>query len=146
MIKIKEKIVFALEAIIIPLAIGGVIYYILCPEVYFVKIIDFYTGINMHVHFNIQKHMIIRMIRNYLLDYLWAFAFTNALFLTFKNDTNALPICCLVSIFVGLILEMTQLFGIVYGTFDILDLITEILAAISAIIIITIRRKRNEKN
>lgn len=128
--------------IIIPLILGASLYYIICPEVYFVKIIDYYLNINLHVEFNIEQNILTKVLRNHFFDFIWAFSFTNALGLIFYNDTKVHLKYCIIPICVGVFFELLQKVRVVYGTFDALDILSEILGIASAtLIILSIRRK-----
>lgn len=142
--KIERKILFSLVTIIIPLIIGGVFYYIFCSDVYFVKIIDNYTNLNMHITSEVCENMWFRILRNYLIDYLWAYAFTNALFLVFDSNNTGIVASCICSVFIGSALEVLQLIGIVSGTFDVWDILFEMLGAITATFIIKIIRRKGK--
>lgn len=144
--RIQNKGIWGLVTIIIPLLIGGIFYYIFCPDVWFVKIVDYYTNLNLHIQYDIYKNIFVAFLRNYLLDYLWAYAFANALYLI--CDTDGLIVSCILSILIGAFWEMSQFIGIVNGTFDVLDIIFEILGALSAIFIIKKVKgeTKNEKN
>ena len=139
---IGRKIVFVLIAVAMPLIIGGIFYYIFCPEVYFVKVIDNYTKLNMHISTNVYGNMWLRILRYHMFDYLWVFAFTNALFLVFDNSNKGIWGSCICSVLVGSVLEVFQLVGITNGTFDIRDILLEMFGAFTATFIIkSVRRK-----
>lgn len=141
--KIKRKLVIGLTTVMIPLMIGALLYYIMCPEVFFVKIIERYLDLNIHIEYRVEQNIVTKFFRNYFFDYIWAFALTNALNLIFESDTMAHLKSCFISVMVGIFLEVSQLIRVVYGTFDVLDILSEILGTVSAIIIIiVIRRKK----
>ncbi len=142
--KIGRKKLFSLISVIAPLIMGGIFYYIFCPEVYFVKIIDNCINLNMHITSEVCENMWFRILRNHLFDYLWAYAFTNALFLVFDNNNKGILGSCICSVLVGSVLEGLQLVGMVSGTFDIRDILFEMLGAITATFIIKIIRRKGK--
>ena len=80
----------------------------------------------------------VRLIRNYLPDFCWAFAFslTISLFSTNLIEVIFIPIIC------GIFLEICQYNNLILGTGDFYDVLIEILACLTTILII---RGRNEK-
>lgn len=77
-----------------------------------------------------------RFITNWTCDILWAYALTFSLFFCFKTFNKPFFITIFTSIIFAVILECSQLTGIINGTFDIWDIIMELSAIIIAVIII----------
>ena len=146
--KIKnEKRIWCLYTIIIPLIVGGILYYLLCPEVIFVKIIEQYMNLNIHIQYSENKNTLSMLFRNYFFDYIWAYTFFQTLYLINSKGTKAHLINCIISITLGSVLEVFQFMRIVYGTFDIWDIVVEMTGVLSAFIIIkNFWRKQNEQN
>ncbi len=141
--KIKKKLIIGLTTVMIPLILGALLYYIICPEVFFVKLIDRYTDFNIHIEYQTEQNRVTEIFRNYFFDFIWAFAFTNALNLIFNNDTIAHLKGCFISVVVGALFEVLQLVRVVYGTFDVWDILSEILGTVCAFfIMMVIRRKK----
>jgi hypothetical protein len=88
-----------------------------------------------------------RIVRNYLFDTIWAYADTVFLYLILADQKRALSICMLLSCAMCVLSEVLQLIGLAKGTFDIGDIIVELIAVFIAVnaIQVNIRRKRNEK-
>ncbi len=123
--------------------LGAILYYIVCPEVYFVRIIDYYTNLNIHIDNFVEQNILTRIFRNHFFDFIWAFSFTCALELILSNDAGTYLKGSFICVIVGIALELLQLVEGKYGTFDVLDILFEILGAVSAVlIIIIIRRKK----
>lgn len=121
---------------IIPIFIGGVIYYIMSPNVLFVKLIDGLIGESLHIFQVYEDNVILRVIRNYFLDVLWGYALVFALFLVFGNDTAKLKIIFILACIFTATMEFLQLSSIVRGTFDVWDIATMFLSEVLAVFVI----------
>lgn len=123
-----------------PIIIGAVFYYIFGRDTVFVELIDNILGFSMHIT-NTGNNFGIKMARCYLPDFLWAYALMSAVLLFWGYDKR---IIALVIIY-ETVLELLQLFSCVKGTFDVWDILIEILAGI--IVIKLFRRSlKNEKD
>ena len=92
-------------------------------------------GISIYIF---DDYIHIRIIRNYLADFCWAFAFSLTISLFSSNliEIIFIPIIC------GIFLEICQYHNLILGTGDFYDVLVEILACLSTFLII---RGRNEK-
>ena len=129
--QIKAGILF----VILPLLIGGSLYYLLCPNVLFVKRLDALFCINRSADTG-HKSFLIFFLRNYFFDLLWAFALTNALSLIFNNNARLLLTSVLLSILLGSLMEVLQFVGLTAGTADFYDIAAEAAGAIVGALII----------
>lgn len=130
---------FILLNVIAPVLIGAILYYLFFPEAVFVRLIDNLLGSSYHIPVNVDN-ILIKLIRFYLLDYLWAYALMSAVILIFKNDSRVFVIILIFEIF----LELIQLLPSIRGTFDVCDIGIEILASI-LVIKLSRRRFKNEE-
>lgn len=130
----RVKIITILN-IILPIILGGLIYYLYSPEVWFVKIIDNIIGVKIHLNAN-RGSFIWDFIRFYLLDMLWAYALVFALFFTMDNNTARLLVIFLLTLSFSCMMEILQLISIVNGTFDIMDIVVMLFAEIIAVFVI----------
>lgn len=79
----------------------------------------------------------VRFVRFYLLDALWAYALMFCLFIILGNTLTALKKSIVISVVLSIVMELLQLLNVVVGTFDICDIFVEIVAIfITSIIII----------
>lgn len=124
--------------IIFPLIIGAIIYYVVSPDVIFVRKIDSLLGTNMHMISTVPV-----FIRNYLLDMLWAYALLFAIYVVIDNTTVVKAFVIGVIFSTGM--ELLQLTTLVKGTFDVIDIVVEIIAEIAAVLIIKNYNLREEK-
>ena len=86
-----------------------------------------------------------KFVRNYLLDMMWAYALVFTLFFIMGNKTaELLKILTIATVFSAGI-EILQLTPFVRGTFDILDIIAEFFAGIAAGFIIKYNFHKEEK-
>lgn len=130
---------FILLNVIAPVLIGAILYYLFFPEAVFVRLIDNLLGSSYHIPVNVDN-ILIKLIRFYLLDFLWAYALMSAVILIFKNDSRVFVIILIFEIF----LELIQLLPSIRGTFDVCDIGIEILASI-LVIKLSRRRFKNEE-
>ena len=130
---------FILLNVIAPVLIGAILYYLFFPEAVFVRLIDNLLGSSYHIPVNVDN-ILIKLIRFYLLDFLWAYALMSAVILIFKNDRRVFVIILIFEIF----LELIQLLPSIRGTFDVCDIGIEILASI-LVIKLSRRRFKNEE-
>jgi len=125
--------------ILVPVIIGAVIYYLVSPDVIFVKKSDEILFGGIHVTKEVAYHPFIRMIRNFLPDMIWAYALTFTVFLIFCNEKKGLLISFIISAVFLILMETVQLLPFVAGTFDVMDIILEILALAVAVMVIYIK-------
>lgn len=139
---IKKIILF----LVLPLAIGGVLYYFFCPEVFFVKKMDSLFNINIHLTVFDSLSKPIRFVRNYFFDLLWAYALAGVICLFCDNNAHAVWGSIVGATLLGAAMEILQLIGVAPGTFDFWDIFVECLGAMAGVLIIkTTRRNKNEK-
>ena len=130
---------FILLNVIAPVLIGAILYYLFFPEAVFVRLIDNLLGSSYHIPVNVDN-ILIKLIRFYLLDFLWAYALMSAVILIFKNDSRVFVIILIFEI----VIELIQLLPSIRGTFDVCDIGIEILASIF-VIKLSRRRFKNEE-
>lgn len=125
--------------VIVPLLIGAAIYYVISPNTLFVKFIDSHLEIAYHATVNTDNIMI-KIIRFYLLDFLWAYALMNSATLFFELTKRTIMII----ISFEVMMELIQLLPSIKGTFDVCDIGVEIFANI-LVILLSRRKYKNEK-
>lgn len=138
-VKKNKDIAFLVINILVPLIIGAIIYYFISPNVIFVKIIDEFIGIRIHLTDIDLYSVLIRFIRNYFLDMLWGYALVFMLFLILGNNTSEIVRIFVIAVVFSAIMEILQLASIAEGTFDVLDIVVEFLAELVAVFIIKIK-------
>ena len=123
----------------LPLSIGALIYYIFLPDVHFVQIIDSFLPCSIHVSYPSQI-IGLRVLRNYLFDFIWAFALSACLFiyLDVKDRGSGVKAFWGIALF-EIAMELSQLLSIFPGTFDICDIFVELIANIIVIFFINRR-------
>lgn len=130
--------------IVLPIFIGGIIYYVLSPNVIFVKAIDSMIGGGIHFDISITDNVILNFVRNYFLDMLWSYALVFAVFYLTGNDTAHLKKILLLVFAFSAAMELLQLTTVAEGTFDVVDILAELLAEVFAVIIIKVTNKKEE--
>lgn len=139
----NRKMILAFNAIC-PILAGAVIYYLISPEVIFVKKIDAFMGDIVSIHITPADHFLFKLVRNYFLDMLWGYAFVFALFLLMGNSTVKRGKLLAISFSFSAVMEMIQIAPSVHGTFDIWDIGVEFLAEVFAVFIINTIYSREE--
>jgi len=137
---------FAYANIFIPILTGGLLYCITSPEVIFVRNIDSMLKVSLHIGMN---NTFVRIIRSYMPDMLWAYALVFSLMLVTGNKTAYIWKIFVIASMFSTIMEIFQITEYVKGTFDTMDIIVEIIAELTAVLIIKkydMRRKSYEKN
>lgn len=141
----KGNVKILILNMVIPIILGTIIYYLISPEVIFVKLIDNLFGMNFHISGLDMEHPILQFLRNHFLDMLWGYALVFAMFLILGNNTADIRKSFIIAFSFSTIMELLQITPIAKGTFDILDIMFEFLAEVVAVFIIKIilmRRKR----
>jgi len=141
--KSQNKIILS---IVIPLILGGLLYYIFCPDVDFVIFIDRISNTRFHFYIN-KNNKVIAFFRNYFFDVLWAYSLSFAMYLCCKELKYRSFIICFLPLILGASLEILQKVKIINGTSDILDVVAELFGVIAAnSIIYKMEAKNEEKN
>ncbi len=119
----------------VSMIIGSLIYYLISPEVIFVEKISSMTGWKVNIGY---ENNVIKIIRSYVPDILWAYALMFSLVVITGNKTAGIWKMYIVAALFSTIIEMLQLTGMFKGTFDIVDIIVELMAEIIAVFIIKV--------
>lgn len=127
----------------VPIIIGAVLYYLFCPDTIFVRQIDEWLGVSKHLY-PVTDHFIYQSIRNYLFDFLWAYAMMSAAILLFGADFRNRYRLAGIIIFFEIFMELLQLLPDIAGTYDIFDLVVEGIA--NVLVIKNSGGDRNEKS
>lgn len=131
----KTNIIIVLNCLI-PLLIGTVIYYFFSSDVIFVKHIDEIIRCRVRFDSMLEGNWILRFVRFYVLDMLWAYALVFALHFLIGNNTANLKKVFLIAFAFSTTMEILQLTSLAEGTFDYLDIFFEFLAEVLAVFII----------
>lgn len=130
----KRKILSFFINIFLPLAVGLCVYLLFRKGTYINSVIGIELDLQLNPFFGV-------FVRSWFCDILWAYALTNALYSALYAFKRRILISAIVSICIATVFELLQLFGTVSGTFDILDILFQIAAVLSAVAVI----KRREK-
>ena len=95
-----------------------------------------------------KSTFILSVIRNYLPDICWVFSFYFAsVNFAFNISKNYIVLNSIYVFLISMLFEILQYYGVVKGTYDIVDILIYIISiVISCLIEVKIRRKDNEKN
>ena len=129
----QNKRVFMLSNILLPLLAGASLYIISSPNVIFLKYLKLRIVIaselmNPHIWFW-------PILRNYIPDMLWGYSLVFAVYMIIDNNAASMRMLFYVLVF-SITLELLQLFPMIPGTFDLLDIFVEGVAEMLAVIII----------
>lgn len=125
-----------LANIVIPILLGTAVYYLFSPNVLFVKKMDSITGLAFHIAIVEKNNLVFEFIRNFFLDMLWAYALVFTLFYLMSNNTASLLKTFFIAFSFSAAMEILQVTPIAKGTFDLCDIVVELLAEVVAVFII----------
>ena len=125
---------FCILNIVLPLVIGTIVYVHVKPSAPISQLIYFLLHIETPV-LNIKPTGIHRFIQYYLCDILWSYSLTFALSLYLGKDRLLLAYVIAASF--STMVEVLQLLPQVLGSFDIFDIIVQLIACTIGIHIIT---------
>lgn len=142
--KKNNKVLWFFLTVIMPLALGGIFYFVFCQRIVFVDFIDELLG-KGHNIIELPRTGLFVFARNYGLDGIWAFSLTSFLLIVMGNNKYSLIISVLIAIILGMCLELIQYNGLVKGTFDFFDILAETIGTISALIIFLFHRRKEKQ-
>lgn len=138
----KKKIAFYFLNIGIPLVIGLGIYLFCYRTTYINSVFTEVFGFSLpYIYFDNAFH---RFITSWACDMLWAYSLTFALYLCFRVFKKPLIITSVTSSLFAIIIELLQINDVINGTFDILDIISELVAISLAVIMIKFIEKQKK--
>lgn len=116
--------------------VPATLFYIECaPDVQFVQYIHSLFPDIAHGQEVLVSNAVCVFIRNYLLDAAWSYALVFTLFIFFHINTAGIWKSFTCAVLCGSIMEGLQLTHLVKGTFDVRDIIAELIAALCAVLI-----------
>ena len=125
---IKKRTVFFVINVAIPLVIGLLLYLFIRKDSFISGAFERISGISVSVHLeNVDSKIIVRFIRNYLADIIWAYAVTSALLLIHDTAGYSELKIVLICLTVELIMEVIQVVN-PFFTFDWIDILVEFIA------------------
>ena len=140
----KKKFVFYLLNIGVPLVLGLGIYLFCYKNTYINTAFTDIFGFSLpYIYYDNAFH---RFITCWACDMLWAYSLTFALYLCFKVFEKNLIITIVTSSLFAIAIELLQIKGVINGTFDILDIVSELVAITLAITMIKLIEKRKFKH
>lgn len=113
---------------VLPLTVGATVYYLFFPDTYFVRGLDRFFGVSLHIPYPMEN-VVCRILRCYLADFLWAYALMGTVRVLIGKEKHLFLTVLLAEI----VLESLQLHPSVPGTFDICDIFVELAANILVI-------------
>ncbi len=133
-----KKRSFYLVNIIGPLVLGLIVYILYRPEAFISR--EIYRWIGVSFDISQSGSVANRFIRFYFSDMMWSYALFFTISWILGQGRRAITECFIICFLFEAFLEYGQKIGLLYGTFDIWDIVAEYFAAvISAIIIIHYR-------
>jgi len=111
---------------LVPVMLGAFLYWLMCPDVYFVRQID--SVLQIHRDNSITDNLLIRVVRNYFLDALWSYSLYCTLIIVLDSRRLAIAL----AIAFAVIMEMLQITSRCLGTFDVIDIVFEIISVLIA--------------
>ena len=126
----------------LPLAIGALIYCLADSDVMFVQWL--FPGIKSWLSSEITDNTVIRVLRNYGCDFLWAYALIGSVIWILRDEYRWFAASLVSSFVFEVFIEFLQKKQIIRGYFDICDILIELIANL-LVIYIWSRRKNYEK-
>ena len=120
--------IFLWMNILLPVMVGGITYYLISPEVFFVRQLDALLGSGIHIENVGSQGTFFRWFRNYALDMLWGYALFFTLHLMVADDTAEWWKTFGMAAVFSAGMELLQIMPGVAGTFDVWDIVVELLA------------------
>lgn len=128
---------------VVPIIIGGALYYFFFPKVLFVEWID--SLLKTGIHFDTENSsLLVAVLRNQILDAIWSYSFCNLLYLIIREGKREV-LCFIFPTLLGTTMEILQKVGVVTGTFDYWDIVAEGAGSALAYILIKMYGGKNEK-
>lgn len=134
----KKVRLFTALNILVPLIVGLIVYFAVQKNTHLEKIFVDVFAVNFTSL--VWSGWTYTFVICWLCDILWSYSLTFSLWSVLCSWKNAVLISTGLAFVAGIVFEMFQLFGIIGGTFDVFDIFWELIAAISAAIVIK-RRK-----
>jgi hypothetical protein len=126
-----------------PILMGFILYVLFRPDTHISKLVYTYIGIEYTgiPIFNVFTSFI----KNFACDILWAYSLTFTVSLLLGQGKKQFKFSFVVCAFFEILMELLQMTQLIGGTFDILDILFEIMTtAIALLIIIKYRKKRSK--
>ena len=130
------KKVFWAVNIIIPLIVGFMIYFIFRPNAYIIQPI--YTLFGIKARSVDGNNMFWKFVNNYACDILWSYSLTFVSIFLLRNMKRCIWIGVLVCVLFETMVESLQLIPAFPGTFDVFDMLAELITTLLAALIIHI--------
>lgn len=141
----KKKGLFLVINILLPLAVGGFLYVFFCPNTLISSLL---IGGKVFFAFDLGSPFD-RFIRFYFLDMLWAYSFLITVCWIMGLNKKGMLSALLISTAFETAVELLQYFGVFSGTFDLFDLLAELLSSMIGVMVLSIfvfrKEKQNEK-
>ena len=121
--------------VVTPFISGCLFYYICCPDVTAVIMVDRVLGFSEGVHLEIKNsNVMYEFTRSYLLDMLWAFSLQNCVYLIMSGEKRRVIKSISFTLPLIFVVEFMQYCEIRRGTFDLNDIVMEMTAVIVALV------------
>lgn len=130
-----RKLIDVLINIIFPLSLGLLIYIFVHEKTFYNLIFP------TEKQFQAEGFVGV-FVCSWLCDMLWSYALTHTLYLALEPFESRIFLAALISGALGIALEILQLINAISGTFDVLDIIFELIAIGIAISVIKKERKK----
>lgn len=124
----NKKTLFWGANIVFPLVAGLIIYILYKPEAYICRFIHSILGTSQNPDIILQKNCIINFVRFHLSDMCWSYALTSALSLILTLNRKSVAIAVSINTIFSITLEILQLNKVISGTFDVTDILLQILS------------------
>lgn len=121
--------------ILICISIGTVFYYLYCPDIFFVKVVDTILPVSFHIMFD-SDNILVGFLRYYFFDFLWAIALSTTVSFWYLDYNTYRKKGILIIIVLEIVMESLQGVPYIPGTFDVCDILVEFVANVFVILLI----------
>lgn len=130
----RSKCIIGLITVVCPLIIGAIFYYLMCPSVWFVQQIDMWLDKQMREATFVSNSAFGIIFRYYFFDLVWAFSLVSTLCIICGDSIKDMISAILFTTILGTLMELLQLVGMAQGTFDLWDIIVELIASMLGVL------------
>lgn len=131
--------------VVVPVFVGALLYLLFRRDSFLSETVYTYISVP-EISVSAMPPWVITFLRNFASDVLWAYALLFSVSAVLRYSRKRLLASILICICFAIIIEALQKVGVFSGTFDVLDIVFEILAiGFGAIIIFLYEEIKNEK-
>ncbi|MBQ4639451.1 MAG: hypothetical protein IJB69_02915 [Clostridia bacterium] len=144
----RRTVFYYLAHIFVPLVVGILLYMLLRPDTFVTKAVWRITGISLVLppEIRLASDGVAQFIRNHLADILWGYSLCFALGMVARWVGRHPARALWPALVTDVLMEMTQYWGLISGTFDGWDIVCQAAASLAAFLIMMIHEKNTKES